>query len=53
MRVLGKVIKEWFIIERIICIPWPIPARTMFKRDKNADLKLIVKRLYSGHKVSS
>ena len=32
MRVKGKVNKEWFIIERVICIPWPIPARTMFKK---------------------
>ena len=29
------------------------PARTMFKRDKYADLKLGVNSLYPGHKVSS
>ena len=30
-----------------------VPARTMFKSDKYADLKLGVKSLYPGHKVSS
>ena len=34
-------------------MPGTIPARTMFKRDKYADLRLGVKRLYPGHKVSS
>ena len=45
--------KEWFIIEGTVCLPWTIPARTMFKRDKYADLRVGVKSLYYGHKVSS
>ena len=53
MSVLDKVKKEWFIIEGTVCIPGTIPARTMFKWDKYVDLKLGVKSLYSGHKVSS
>ena len=44
---------EWFIIEGTVCMPGTIPARTMFKRDKYADLRLGVKSLYPGHKVSS
>ena len=53
MSVLDKVKKEWFIIEGTVCMPGTIPARAMFKRDKYADLKLGVKSLYPGHKVSS
>ena len=53
MSVLDKVKKEWFIIEGTVCMPGTIPARTMFKRDKYADLKLGVKSLYPGHKISS
>ena len=34
-------------------MPGTLPARTMFKRDKYADLKLGVKSVYPGHKVSS
>ena len=34
-------------------MPGTIPARTMLKRDKYADLRIGVKSLYSGHKVSS
>ena len=52
MSVLDKVKKEWFIIEGTVCMPGTIPARTMFKRDKYADLKLGVKSLYPGHNVS-
>ena len=53
MSVLDKVKKEWFIIEGTVCMPGTIPARTMFKRDKYADLKLGVQSLYPGHKGSS
>ena len=53
MSVLDKVKKEWFIIEGTVCMSGTIPARTMFKRDKYVDLKLGVKSLYPGHKVSS
>ena len=45
--------KEWFIIEGSICKPGTIPARIMSKRVKYAELKLGVKSLYFGHKVSS
>ena len=45
--------KERFIIEGTVCLPWTIPARKMFKRDKYADLRIGVKSLCSGHKVSS
>ena len=45
--------KEWFIIEGTVCLPWTIPARKMFKRDKYADLRVGVKSLHSGHKFSS
>ena len=45
--------KEWLIIEGTVCLPGTIPARTMFKRDKYADLGIGVKSLYSGHKGSS
>ena len=38
---------------KIFCLPGTIPARTMFKRGKYADLRIGVKSLYSGHKVSS
>ena len=34
-------------------MPGKIPARTMFKRDKYADLGIGVKSLYSGQKGSS
>ena len=34
-------------------MPGTVPARTMLKRDKYADLRIGVKSLYSGHKVSS
>ena len=51
--VLDKVYKEWFIIEGTVCLPGTIPAKTMFKRDKYADLRVGVKSLYSGHKFSS
>lgn len=34
-------------------MPGTIPARTMFKKEKYADLKLRLKGLYPGHKVSS
>ena len=53
MSVLDKVKKKWFIIEGTVCLPWTIPARIMFKRDKYADLRIGVKSLYFGHKVSS
>ena len=53
MSVLDKVKKEWFIIEGTAYMPGTILARAMFKRDKYADLKLGVKTLYPGHKVSS
>ena len=53
MSMLDKVKKEWFIIEGTVCMPGTIPARTMFKRDKYADLKFGVKSLYPRHKVSS
>ena len=53
MSVLDKMNKEWYIIEGTVCVPGTIPARTMFKRDKYADLRLGVKSLYPGHKVSS
>ena len=53
MSDLDKVNKEWFIIKGIICMPGTIPARTMFEREKYADLKLGLKSLYPGHKVSS
>ena len=53
MSELDKVNKEWFIIEGTVCLPGTIPARTLFKRDKYADLRIGVKSLYSGHKVSS
>ena len=53
MSDLDKVNKEWFIIKGIICMPGTIPARTMFKKEKYADLKLGLKSLYPGHKVSS
>ena len=33
-------------------MPGTIPARTIFKRDKYADLRLGVKSLYPGQKVS-
>ena len=49
MSVMDKVKKEWFIIEGTVCMP----TRTIFKRDKYADLKLGVKSLYPGHKVRS
>ena len=52
MSVLDKMNKKWYIIEGIVCVPGTIPARTMFKRDKYADLRLGVKSLYSIHKVS-
>ena len=39
---LDKVNKEWFIIEGTICMPGTLSARTMFKRDKYADVKLRV-----------
>ena len=44
--------KEWFLIEGTVCLLGTIPARTMFKRDKYADLRIGVNNLYSGHKVS-
>ena len=50
ISVLDKVNKEWFIIEGTVCLPGTISARTMFKRDKYADLRIGVKSLYSGHK---
>lgn len=53
ISVLDKVNKEWFITEGTICFPGTIPARTMFKGDKYADLRIGVKSLYSGHKDSS
>ena len=53
ISVLDKVNKEWFIIEGTVCLPGTIPARTMLKRDKYADLRIGVKSLFSGHKVSS
>ena len=53
ISVLDKVNKEWFIIAGTVCLPGTMPARTMFKRDKYADLRIGVKSLYSGHKVSS
>ena len=54
MSVLDKVNKEWFIIEGTVCFPGRILARTMFKSgDKYADLRIRVKSLYSGNKVSS
>ena len=53
MSVLDKMIKEWYITEGTVCVPGTIPARTMFERDKYADLRLGVKSLYPGHKVSS
>ena len=34
-------------------MPGTIPGRAIFKRGKCADLKLGVKSLYPGHKVSS
>ena len=34
-------------------MPGTIPTRTMLKRDKYEDLRIGVKSLYSGHKVSS
>ena len=40
MSVLDKVNKEWFIIEGTICLPGTIPARTLFIRDKYADLRV-------------
>ena len=39
--------------EGTVCVPGTIPARTIFKRDKFADLRLGVKSLYPGHKISS
>ena len=53
MSVLDKKNKEWYIIEGTVCVPGTIPARAMFKRDKNEDFRLGVKSLYSGHTVSS
>ena len=53
MSVLDKVNKEWFIMEGTVCLPGTIPARTLFKRDKYADLRIGVKSLYSGNKVST
>ena len=53
MSMLDKMNKEWYITEGTVCVPRTIPARTMFKRDKYADLRLGVKSLYPGHKVSS
>ena len=50
MSVLEKVNKEWFIIEGTVCL---LSARKMFKRDKFADLRIGVKNLFSGHKLSS
>ena len=34
-------------------MPGTIPAGTLFKRDKYGDLRLGVKSLYPGHKLSS
>ena len=45
--------KEWYIIVGTLCVPGTIPARTLFKRDKYTDLRLEVKSLHPGHKVSS
>ena len=50
---LSVLDKEWFIIDGTVCLPGTIRARTMFKRDKYADLRNGVKSLYSGHKFSS
>ena len=53
MNVLDKMNKNWYIIEGTMCMPGKIPARAMLKRDKYADLRLGVKSLYPGNKVSS
>ena len=49
--VLDKMNKEWYIIEGTVCVPGTIPARTMFKRDKYADLKLGVFDILAAHSI--
>ena len=53
ISVLDEVNKEWFIIEGTVCLPGTRPARIMLKRDKYGNLRIGVRSLYSGHKVSS
>ena len=52
MSVLDKMNKKCYIIEGTVCVPGTIPARTVFKRDKNEDLRLGVTSWYPGHKVT-
>ena len=52
ISVLDKKAKECILIEGTVCTPGTIPDRTKNKQEKYVDLRLGIKYLYPGFKVS-